>query len=105
MLLQNQRAALLDSGATIECCKDTMGSVPGTLEPGSDGSLSVADESSALVSLGADVRVLTRTDALGQEQDFAALMHLTPKIIVDVLSEGIECNMRQTRIEWCPLQP
>ena len=105
MLLQNHRTALLDSGATIECCKDNMGAVPGTFESGPDGSLSVADESSSLVSLGADVRALCRTDALGQQQDFAALMHQTPKIIVDVLAEGIECNTRNTRIEWCPQQP
>ena len=70
-----------------------------------NGSLSVADESSSLVSLGADVRALCRTDSLGQQQDFAALMHQTPKIIVDVLAEGIECNIRNTRIEWCPQQP
>ena len=105
MLLQSQRTALLDSGATIECCKDSMGAVPGTFESGSNGSLSVADESSSLVSLGADVRALCRTDSLGQQQDFAALMHQTPKIIVDVLAEGIECNIRNTRIEWCPQQP
>ena len=96
---------LCDGGATIECIKDLMGVVPGTPQAGSDGPLSVADEGSARMSLGSNIHALTRRDALGQHQDFAAVLHHTPKIIVDVLSEGIECNTRGTRIEWSPNQP